>query len=202
MSLMSLSRKILLPDFESSHRGLRLRVLTPLVLGIFLLQTVFIFAFYLNQRNWVKNNKDMTAERLKNLFQEAISNDIKKMGATLELLIRNPFLTQAFQEQNINRLNIHEGIDSTLIIFKHRLKANENRSDILVIKHYSNLPLIPCYPGQLNQVFMNLLANAIDAIDEQSLNHSYQEMQNHPHQITIATEIILALFPPRKTLLI
>lgn len=45
---------------------------------------------------------------------------------------------------------------------------------------------------------MNLLANAIDAIDEQSLNHSYQEMQNHPHQITIATEIIPALVPTEE----
>jgi signal transduction histidine kinase len=82
--------------------------------------------------------------------------------------------------------NIHDGIDSTLMILKHRLKANENRPEIAVIKDYGNLPSIKCYAGQLNQVFMNLLANAIDAIDESNIGLSYQEIAN---QITIKTEI-------------
>ncbi|HIK26960.1 MAG: response regulator [Oscillatoriaceae bacterium SKW80] len=63
--------------------------------------------------------------------------------------------------------NIHEGIESTLLILKHRLKANKNRPEIKVIAKYGNLPLIDCYPGQLNQVFMNILANAIDALEDQ-----------------------------------
>jgi signal transduction histidine kinase len=62
--------------------------------------------------------------------------------------------------------NIHDGIDSTIMILKHRLKANASRSEIVVIKDYGDLPKVKCYAGQLNQVFMNLLANAIDALDE------------------------------------
>ena len=61
--------------------------------------------------------------------------------------------------------DLHKGIDSTLLILKHRLKANENRPEIKVIKSYGELPWVDCYPGQLNQVFMNLIANAIDALD-------------------------------------
>lgn len=64
------------------------------------------------------------------------------------------------------KFNIHDGIDSTLLILKHRLKAKAKRSGIEIVKEYGELPQIKCYPGQLNQVFMNLIANAIDAFDE------------------------------------
>ncbi|MCT7950128.1 PAS domain-containing protein [Ancylothrix sp. C2] len=63
-------------------------------------------------------------------------------------------------------VDIHSGIDSTLLILQNRLKAKAGRPGIEVIKQYANLPLIPCYAGQLNQVFMNLISNAIDAIEE------------------------------------
>ncbi|MBP0018588.1 MAG: hybrid sensor histidine kinase/response regulator [Cyanobacteria bacterium SBLK] len=81
--------------------------------------------------------------------------------------------------------NIHEGIDSTLLILKHRLKDNGERPAIEVIKDYGELPEIECLPGKLNQVFMNLLSNAIDALDEA------KNYPNHfqPQQITIKTEI-------------
>ncbi len=62
--------------------------------------------------------------------------------------------------------DIHEGLDSTLILLKYRLQNSKNRFGIEVIKNYENLPKIRCYPGQLNQVFMNIISNAIDAIDE------------------------------------
>ncbi|MFB2896863.1 response regulator [Aerosakkonemataceae cyanobacterium BLCC-F50] len=85
-------------------------------------------------------------------------------------------------------VNIHEGIDSTLMILKHRLKANENRPAIDIIKDYGNLPLVECYAGQLNQVFMNLLSNAIDAFDEYSQAYSYAELERNPSRIIISTE--------------
>ena len=78
--------------------------------------------------------------------------------------------------------NLHDGLDSTLLILKHRLKKNEQRSEIKVVKKYGELPEIECFPGQLNQVFMNLLANAIDALDECSI-------EKKPCQINIKTEI-------------
>lgn len=84
--------------------------------------------------------------------------------------------------------NLHEGIDSTLIILKHRLKANEQRSEIAVIKEYGDLPPVNCYPEQLNQVFLNLLANAIDVLDESTQSQMYKENETKLRQITIRTE--------------
>jgi predicted ATPase/signal transduction histidine kinase len=85
--------------------------------------------------------------------------------------------------------NIHEGIDSTILILKHRLKANEHRPAIEVVTDYGNLPQIECFPGQLNQVFMNLLANAIDALDESDRGRSFAEIENNPNRITIRTMV-------------
>jgi signal transduction histidine kinase len=64
--------------------------------------------------------------------------------------------------------NLHQGLDSTILILKHRLKANETRPQISVIKNYGQIPPVKCFAGQLNQVFMNILANGIDAIDEKA----------------------------------
>lgn len=85
--------------------------------------------------------------------------------------------------------NIHAGIDSTLLILKHRLKANPYRPDIEIMKQYENLPLIFCYPGQLNQVFMNLIGNAIDALEESNGGRTYAEIQATPNTIAIQTQL-------------
>jgi len=86
--------------------------------------------------------------------------------------------------------NIHEGIDSTLMILSHRLKANQKRPSIQIVKNYGELPEIQCYPGQLNQVFMNLIANAIDALEEYNKGRSYEQITADPNQITLSTEIL------------
>jgi hypothetical protein len=69
-------------------------------------------------------------------------------------------------ESEMKEVDIHEGIDSTLMILRNRLKATPEHLSIEVIKEYGNLPLVECYPGQLNQVFMNILVNAIDSLEE------------------------------------
>ncbi|XZO01633.1 MAG: AAA family ATPase [Microcoleus sp.] len=84
---------------------------------------------------------------------------------------------------------LHEGIDSTILILKHRLKPNETRPEIEIIKNYGSIPLVECYAGQLNQVFMNLLANAIDALDESNHGRSFAEIQAKPNCITITTSV-------------
>lgn len=83
--------------------------------------------------------------------------------------------------------NVHEGINSTLLILNHRLKAIGDRPKIQIIKTYGDLPLIECYPGQLNQAFMNILANGIDALEE-----AWQEgkLINRLPRISITTEQI------------
>ncbi|WP_373695800.1 sensor histidine kinase [Brunnivagina elsteri] len=74
-------------------------------------------------------------------------------------------------EAEFKAVDIHQGIDSTLLILKYRLKTTGNLPEIQVIRDYGQLPLVECYPSQINQVFMNLLANAIDALNE-SQQHS------------------------------
>jgi PAS domain S-box-containing protein len=69
-------------------------------------------------------------------------------------------------EADFKSVDIHEGLNSTLVILDHRLKVRPNREAIQVIKSYGDLPPVACYPGQLNQVFMNILVNAIDALEE------------------------------------
>ncbi len=86
--------------------------------------------------------------------------------------------------------NIHEGIDSTLLILKYRLKGNESRPAITINKKYGDIPLVECFPGQLNQVFMNIFANAIDMFDEMAIASTYTELQLNPQTITISTELI------------
>jgi signal transduction histidine kinase len=85
--------------------------------------------------------------------------------------------------------NLHEGIESTLLILKYRIKANEKRPAIEVITEYGKLPLVKCFLGQLNQVFMNILANAIDALDTSSEGLSFAQAQANHHQILINTEV-------------
>ncbi|WP_332944111.1 MULTISPECIES: sensor histidine kinase [unclassified Microcoleus] len=93
-------------------------------------------------------------------------------------------------EAELKPVDIHEGIDSTLLILQHRLKDNRGCSEIKVIRNYAKLPLVECYAGQLNQVFMNILANAIDAIGEVNARKTQQERKENPSQITISTFVI------------
>ncbi|WP_293128104.1 ATP-binding sensor histidine kinase [Microcoleus sp. bin38.metabat.b11b12b14.051] len=93
--------------------------------------------------------------------------------------------------------DIHAGIESTLMILQHRLKANAERPAIQLIKEYGDLPAVECFSGQLNQVFMNLIGNAIDALDESNRDslrdscaaRTYAEIEQHPNVITVCTEV-------------
>jgi predicted ATPase/signal transduction histidine kinase/tRNA A-37 threonylcarbamoyl transferase component Bud32 len=125
---------------------------------------------------------------------EFVSSDLPKLissmkGATDR--IRNISTSlRTFSRGDTDRkiaCNIHEGIDSTLLILKYRLKANEYRPEIEVITRYGEIPPVECFLGQLNQVFMNILANAIDALDELNQKQTIDELQDHPNQITITT---------------
>ena len=92
-------------------------------------------------------------------------------------------------EAEFKAVNIHEGIDSTLLILQHRWKARPDHLEIEVIKDYGTLPEVECYPGQLNQVLMNILANAIDALEEASTKRTLQE-RDKPDRITIRTLVV------------
>lgn len=118
-----------------------------------------------------------------------------KIGAErireIVLLLRN---FSRLDESEMKLVDIHEGINNTLLILAHRLKAKSpEQPGIQVIQNYGKLPPVQCYPGQLNQVFMNILTNAIDAInaiEKYNQELSIDELKKHPHQILICTEFL------------
>ena len=95
-----------------------------------------------------------------------------------------------FDQAELKAVDIHEGIDSTLLILSHRLKATASRPEIRLVKEYEALPNVECYPGQLNQAFMNVLANAIDAIDERIAQQKLAQTEADSSQISIRTSMV------------
>jgi two-component system NtrC family sensor kinase len=102
-----------------------------------------------------------------------ILEDIQKLFRSLKIgaerireIVKSLRTFSRLDEADMKKVNIHEGLDSTLMILQHRLKEKPNRPPIQVIKEYGHLPELECYAGQLNQVFMNILSNAIDALEQ------------------------------------
>ncbi len=89
------------------------------------------------------------------------------------------------EESCLTKVNIHDGLESVLRILQPRLKEKPERTGIEVIKNFGELPLVECYAGELNQVFMNILTNAVDALEER-MNHDSSWIP----RIWIRTEII------------
>ncbi|MEG3897355.1 MULTISPECIES: PAS domain S-box protein [unclassified Microcoleus] len=113
-----------------------------------------------------------------------------KVGADrIQLIVASLRTFSRMDEAEMKAVNIQEGIDSTLMILQHRLKAKHNHPEIEVIKEYGKLPLVECYAGQLNQVFMNILSNALDALEESDARRSADEMRQNPSIISIKTEM-------------
>ena len=90
-------------------------------------------------------------------------------------------------EAQMKPVDIHAGIDSTLLILQHRLKASDKWPTIQIVKDFGKLPLVECYASQLNQVFMNIIANGIDAIEERYQKLSVAEAEANPGRISICT---------------
>jgi signal transduction histidine kinase len=81
-------------------------------------------------------------------------------------IVKSLRIFSRLDEAEVKAIDIHEGMDSTLMILQNRLKESPDRIQISVMKDYASLPLVQCYAGQLNQVFMNILANSIDALED------------------------------------
>ncbi|MCC3604046.1 MAG: PAS domain S-box protein [Microcoleus sp. PH2017_29_MFU_D_A] len=113
-----------------------------------------------------------------------------KVGADrIQLIVASLRTFSRMDEAEMKAVNIHDGIDSTLMILQHRVKAKPNYPEIEVIKEYGQLPLVECYAGQLNQVFMNILSNALDALEERDARLSVEQMRENPSSIRIWTEM-------------
>ncbi|NET11293.1 MAG: HAMP domain-containing histidine kinase, partial [Symploca sp. SIO2B6] len=147
--------------------------------------------FYQNQEP-----QEAIADHAEDIDLDYLLEDIPKMLASMETgcdrikNISTSLRTFSRADQSTKAaFDIHEGLDSTILILKHRLKANEHRPAIQVDKHYGDVPPVGCFPGQLNQVFMNILANAIDVFDEMAQHSTFSELEQSPQMISVKTSI-------------
>jgi signal transduction histidine kinase len=96
-------------------------------------------------------------------------------------------------------VDLHEGIESTLLILNNRFQAKPGSYGIKLVKEYGDLPLVECNVGQLNQVFMNIVANAIDAIQSYDKQRSHEEKKANPSWIAIKTSLGTASGSPVRS---
>lgn len=126
-----------------------------------------------------------------------IKEDLPKIICSMETgsaRIRQTVLSlrnfSRLDEADMKWVNLHEGIDNTLLILNHRINTNNpDHPSIKLIKDYGKLPLVQCYAGLLNQVFMNILTNAIDAISDYSKKRSSEDQTNYSGTILISTQV-------------
>jgi signal transduction histidine kinase len=126
-------------------------------------------------------------EEIEVLELDFLLDDLPKMLSSMQVgatrirdIVRSLRNFSRLDESDMKKVNIHEGIDSTLMILEHRLKVQPDRPAIQIVKEYGQLPLVECYAGLLNQVFMNIIANAIDVL---------QQPLENPGIIRIRTEV-------------
>ncbi|NET05534.1 MAG: HAMP domain-containing protein [Symploca sp. SIO2B6] len=130
--------------------------------------------------------EEMSLEFLMQDFPKLLSS--MKMGAERISEIVQSLRSFSYPDQaEMKLVDLHEGIDNTLLILKNSLKANTDHPAIKVIKEYGKLPKVECYSGQMNQVFMNIIANAIDALDDYNQQRTPEQIELEPSTIHIST---------------
>jgi two-component system, NtrC family, sensor kinase len=139
---------------------------------------------------------DEIATELKEIDLEFLLEDLPKTLKSMQVgtericeIVKSLRTFSRLDEADLKQVDLHEGLDSTLMILDNRIKATAHRATIEIVKEYAQLPPVECYSGQLNQVFMNLLVNAIDAIDE-SFKSPYLASIPNPGKLRIQTELV------------
>ncbi|RFP58165.1 MAG: sensor histidine kinase [Limnothrix sp. CACIAM 69d] len=155
-----------------------------------LLKLVTVYQKYVPDS--IQELQDLAEEIDLGFLQEDMINILKSMQTGSERIQKIVLSLRNFSrldESKFKAVDIHAGIDNTLMILQHRLQATATRPAIQVNKQYGDLPLVECYAGSLNQVFMHLLNNAIDALEDSNQMRTDQEVKNNPHTILLRTEV-------------
>jgi signal transduction histidine kinase len=135
------------------------------------------------------------AEQIEAMELEFMMRDLNdilksyKVGSErIRQIVRSLRTFSRLDEADMKVVDIHEGIDSTLLLLQHRLRDNRQWPPVQLRKQYGNLPLVECYPSQLNQVFLNILTNAFDVLEQQAQQQGASAAPLEPREITISTE--------------
>ncbi|MEG4342595.1 PAS domain S-box protein [Microcoleus sp. A003_D6] len=135
-------------------------------------------------------------DKIEDIELEFLLEDLPKAMSSMQVgadrireIVRSLRNFSRKDDSQMSKVNLHEGIEGTLLILQSRLRARGSYPEITVIKDYGNLPLVECYAGKVNQVFMNLIGNAIDAIEEYNEGRSVDEATANRSKIKIRTEV-------------
>lgn len=133
-------------------------------------------------------------KHLENIDLDFLISDLPKLLSSMKMgaerikeIVKSLRNFSRLDEGEKKPVDIHEGIDSTLLILQHRLKAQSDRPRIIVEKNYGNIPKIECYAGLMNQVFMNIISNAIDALESNYLSQNDDKIKEL--RISISSQI-------------
>ncbi len=133
-------------------------------------------------------------EKIEEVDLEFIEADLPRLVGSMRVgteriqeIVRSLRNFSRLDESDLKSVDVHQGLENTLVILQHRLKASGDRAEVNIVRSYEDLPLVECYAGQLNQVFTNILANSIDALDEKRKQASDDGAAEAP-QITIETK--------------
>ncbi len=136
-------------------------------------------------------------EEIAEMDLEFILGDLPKMIGSMRMgadrikaIVASLRNFSRMDEAEMKDVDIHEGIESTLMILQSRIKATSDRPEVQITKNFASLPPVDCYAGQLNQVFMNILSNALDAMEEADQQRTKEEKKAHPNIIHISTTLL------------
>jgi signal transduction histidine kinase len=150
----------------------------------------------LYQQEYPQPTKPIQAE-IEEIDLDFLKGDLPKLldsmsvGSTrIREIVKSLRNFSRLDEAEFKAVDVHEGLESTLLILQNRFKEKSEYPEIQVVKEYGDLPPLNCYPGQLNQVFMNIFVNAIDALEEHNQQRSLKEAETNPSQIRVQTEVV------------
>ncbi|NER00406.1 MAG: histidine kinase [Cyanothece sp. SIO2G6] len=128
---------------------------------------------------------------------EFIQDDLPKLLQSMTVgserirdIVKSLRIFSRLDEADYKQADIHQGLESTLMILQHRFQAKSHHRGVKLIRQYGSIPWIECYAGQLNQVFMNAIANALDALEERDGDRTLAQIAAQPSTITLTTQLI------------
>ncbi len=138
-------------------------------------------------------------QQIEAIDADFVMRDLKKILASVEVgtrrirqIVRSLQNFSGKERSHKEPTDLHQSIDDTLLILRHRLQNLTGSHAIAVVKEYGSLPLVDCYSGALNQVFMNILSNAIHALETTTQDRATSDLKTNPPTITIRTELLTA----------
>ncbi|RUS97501.1 hypothetical protein DSM106972_084490 [Dulcicalothrix desertica PCC 7102] len=147
----------------------------------------------LYQKHCPSSNPEILAKQ-EEIDLDYLAEDIPQILSSMEVgtericdIVQSLRNFSRHDEADVKVVDIHDGIESTMMLLRNRLKPKLNHMEIQVVKKYSNLPQVECYAGKINQVFMNILSNAIEALEDKLDNHDTCIMSP---AIYISTEVL------------